>query len=249
MGRMRAGVLAAAVLAVLAGGSLAGPAAARAGDQAHRGGAGTHSPAGRVLSVSAGGSHTCAVKTDHTLWCWGSNDLGQLGNGTTTDSAVPVREHTHASDWTAVSAGEEYTCAVKTNHTLWCWGSNPSGELGNGTTTDSDIPVREHSHAGDWAAVSAGWDHTCAVKTGHTLWCWGDNGTGQLGDGGPTTGSDVPVQEHNHASDWTAVSAGGDHACAVKTDHSLWCWGNNYSGQLGIGVAGYFSTPEQVTRL
>jgi alpha-tubulin suppressor-like RCC1 family protein len=252
-------------------------------------------------AVSAGGDYTCAVKTDHSLWCWGDNGHGELGDGTTTDSAVPVREHTHASNWTAVSAGGDHTCAVKTDHTLWCWGSNPSGELGNGTATDSDIPVREHSHAGDWAAVSAGWDHTCAVKTGHTLWCWGDNGTGQLGDGGPTTdsavpvrehthasdwtavsaggdytcavktghtlwcwgdngtgqlgdggpttGSDVPVQEHNHASDWTAVSAGGDHACAVKTDHSLWCWGNNYSGQLGIGVAGYFSTPEQVTRL
>ena len=169
------------------------------------------------------------MKTDHTLWCWGYNGSGELGDGTTTDSAVPVQEHTHASDWAAVSAGEDHTCAVKTDHTLWCWGNNDSGELGDGgTTTDSAVPVQEHTHASDWAAVSAGGDHTCAVKTDHTLWCWGNNDSGELGDG-TTTSSAVPVQEHSHASDWAgvsaAVNAGEDYTCAVKTDHTLWCWG------------------------
>ena len=211
-----------------------------------------HTHASDWAAVSAGGDHTCAVKTDHTLWCWGNNDSGELGDGgTTTDSAVPVQEHTHASDWAAVSAGGDHTCAVKTDHTLWCWGNNDSGELGDGTTTSSAMPVQEHSHASDWAgvsaAVNAGEDYTCAVKTDHTLWCWGYNARGELGDG-TTTDSAVPVREHSHASDWAAVSARGDHTCTVKTDHTLWCWGDNGTGELGIGVAGYFTTPVQVTR-
>ena len=142
MVRMRAGVLAAAVLAVLAGGSLAGPDAARAGGQAHRDGAGTHSPAGQVLSVSASGSHTCAVKADHTLWCWGDNGYGELGDGTTASSAVPVQEHSHARDWAGVSAGGHHTCAVKADHSLWCWGYNVSGQLGIGVTGYFTTPLQ-----------------------------------------------------------------------------------------------------------
>ena len=203
-----------------------------------------HSHAGDWAAVSAGGDRTCAVKTDHTLWCWGLNGSGDLGDGTTTSTDVPVREHTHASDWAAVSAGVYHTCAVKTDHTLWCWGDNGSGELGIGVTASKAVPVREHSHASDWAAVSAGGNQTCAVKTHHTLWCWGDNGSGELGDG-TTTSSDVPVQEHTHASDWAAVSAGEDHTCAVKTDHSLWCWGGNGHGELGDGTTTDSAVPVQ----
>jgi alpha-tubulin suppressor-like RCC1 family protein len=306
----------AAVTAVLAvGGVLAGmvPAMAAHAGAWHRplvfhpprvvyGGvpAGHHATTAVVQSVSAGGLHTCAVKTDHTLWCWGSNFYGQLGDGTTTNRTAPVQVSGHATDWAAVTAGASHTCAVRTDHTLWCWGLNGDGEFGNGTTTDSPVPVQVGGHAADWAAVTAGTGNTCAVKTDHTLWCWGYNPDGQVGDGSTTgrtvpvqvsghaadwaavtagaagasdtcavrtngtvwcwgdntydqlggsttTGSPVPVQVSGHATDWAAVTAGGDHTCAVKTDHTLWCWGLNNDDQLGDGNATESPVPVQVS--
>jgi alpha-tubulin suppressor-like RCC1 family protein len=198
----------------------------------------------RWRSVSADYFHTCAVTTTGTLWCWGYNGSGQLGNGTTTSSTTPVQESTHASDWATVSAGDLYTCAVKTTGTLWCWGSNGSGQLGNGTTTDSTTPVQESTHASDWATVSAGGAQTCAVKTTGTLWCWGSNDFGQLGNG-TTTDSTTPVQESTHATDWATVSAGYLHTCAVKTTGTLWCWGYNALGQLGNGTTTDSTIPVQ----
>jgi alpha-tubulin suppressor-like RCC1 family protein len=195
-------------------------------------------------AVSAGQAHTCAVKTSGTLWCWGYNSNGQLGDAGTVDSAVPVQESTHASDWDAVTARYAYTCAVKTAGTLWCWGSNSSGQLGDGTTTGSAVPVQESTHASDWAAVSARYLHTCAIKTAGTLWCWGSNSSGQLGDG-TTTGSAVPVQESTHASDWASVSVGFAHTCAVKTAGTLWCWGSNSNGQFGDGTTTGSAVPVQ----
>jgi hypothetical protein len=253
-----------------------------------------------VQSVSAGGLHTCAVKTDHTLWCWGSNFYGQLGDGSTTNRTAPVQVSGHATDWAAVAAGASHTCAVRTDHTLWCWGLNGNGEFGNGTTTDSPVPVQVGGHTADWAAVAAGTGNTCAVKTDHTLWCWGSDFYGQLGDGsttnrtapvqvsghatdwaavaagaagashicavrangtlwcwgdntydqlgdGTTTGSPVPVQVSGHATDWAAVTAGGIHTCAVKTDHTLWCWGDNTYGQVGDGSTTTRTVPVQVS--
>jgi alpha-tubulin suppressor-like RCC1 family protein len=196
-------------------------------------------------SVSAGAFHTCAVKTTGTLWCWGSNFSGELGDGTTTDSLVPVQESTHASDWASVSAGAFHTCAVKTTGTLWCWGYNNNGQLGDGTTTNSTAPVQESTDASDWATVDAGFFYTCAVKTAGTLWCWGRNIAGQLGDG-TTTGSLVPVQVSTHASDWATVSAGDEHTCAVKATGTLWCWGSNFSGELGDGTTTGSTTPVEV---
>jgi alpha-tubulin suppressor-like RCC1 family protein len=198
------------------------------------------------LTVSAGEFHTCAVHGDHTLWCWGENGNGQLGDGTTNGSDVPVQESTAASDWAAVTAGYVHTCAIKTTGTLWCWGDNGNGQLGDGTTSDSHVPVQESTAASDWAAVAAGYNYTCAIKTTGTLWCWGDNGNGQLGDG-TTNGSDVPVQETTAASDWAAVTVGYVHTCAIKTTGTLWCWGNNGNGQLGDGTNNESHVPVQVT--
>src|ERR1019366_2630623 len=197
-------------------------------------------------AVSAGQAHTCAVKTSGTLWCWGYNSNGQLGDAGTVDSAVPVQESTHASDWDAVTARYAYTCAVKTAGTLWCWGSNSSGQLGDGTTTGSAVPVQESTHASDWASVSVGFLHTCAIKTAGTLWCEGSNSSGQLGDS-TTTGSAVPVQESTHASDWASVTVAFADTCAVKTSGTLWCWGYNSNGQLGDGTTTDSYVPVQVT--
>jgi len=144
-----------------------------------------------VPLVSAGGTHTVAIRTDGTLWAWGSNGGGRLGDGTTTNRHSPVRIGT-ASDWASVSAGGNHTVGVRTGGTLWAWGSNGSGQLGDGTTTFGTAPIRIGS-ASDWASVSAGSSHNVGVRTDGTLWAWGWNGSGQLGDGTTTT-RHSPVQ-------------------------------------------------------
>ncbi|MBI4705937.1 MAG: RCC1 repeat-containing protein, partial [Deltaproteobacteria bacterium] len=138
-------------------------------------------------------TYTCAVKADGTLWCWGSNGCGQLGDGTTQDKSSPVQVLALGTSAVAVAAGCDYTCAVKADGTLWCWGYNYYGQLGDGTTQDKSLPVEVKALGKTVAAVAVGERHTCAVKTGGTLWCWGYNGTGQLGDG-TTQDKTSPVQ-------------------------------------------------------
>ena len=129
--------------------------------------------------VGAGGDHTCAIKQDGSLWCWGSNDSGQLGDGTNADRNAPV-QITYISGVSSVALGD-HTCAIKQDGSLWCWGRNDSGQLGDGTNTDKNAPVQIMSSG--VVAVSLGGAHTCAVKQDGSLWCWGANYYGQLGDG------------------------------------------------------------------
>ena len=182
--------------------------------------------------VSAATLHTCAIAGDRTLWCWGWNGLGRLGDGTSIDRHVPTQEFSGASDWRMVDTRHGHTCAVKTDGTLWCWGSNLEGRLGDGTSTQRLVPTQEYTAADNWRSVSAGHDHTCAVKTDGTLWCWGWNNNGRLGDA-TTSVRGIPTQEYTAATDWQSVSAGYSHTCALKTDGTLWCWGANFDGQLG----------------
>lgn len=190
--------------------------------------------------VSTGGNHTCAIKTDGSLWCWGRDNVGQLGNGgaITADQTAPSREATSATDWAYVSAGASHTCAVKTTGTLWCWGIDSFGALGDGVgVVNQNAPVQESTLATDWAQVSTGLAYTtCAVKTSGTLWCWGSGSSGDLGDGTSTFSAYSPVQESSAATNWLQVNTGYSHSCAVKSDGSLWCWGNDTFGQLGNGA-------------
>jgi alpha-tubulin suppressor-like RCC1 family protein len=194
--------------------------------------------------LSAGGRHTCLIRNNGSLWCWGENMYGQLGSGVASDvEASPVRESTLDTTWEVVEAGGSHTCALRRDGSLWCWGSNFLGQLGdgNGNTGDNTLspaPVREATEATDWRSVSAGDKHTCAIKTDGSLWCWGNNSSGQLGNGQSGTGAHqaAPVRESSSAADWDSVVAGGYHTCAVKTNRTLWCWGYNFSGQLGVGV-------------
>ena len=196
-------------------------------------------------AVSAGYNHTTVVKTDGTLWAWGNNERGQLGDGTTDNIWVPTQESTTATNWSAVSAGSGHTVAVKTDGTLWAWGYNRSGQLGDGTTDSRQVPTQESTDATNWSSVSAGYNHTAAVKTDGTLWAWGSNGIGQLGDG-TTIERHNPTQEINAAIDWSYVDVGGFHTTAIKSDGTLWAWGSNYRGQLGDGTmtARYVPTQE-----
>ncbi len=187
-------------------------------------------------SVTAGIYHTCATRSDGTLWCWGWNGLGELGIGSTTGQHAPKQVTTPAADgWASVTAGGTHTCANRSDATLWCWGYNHNGQVGNGTATGQDAPQQVTTPAaGGWASVTAGNVHTCAIRSDATLWCWGWNGYGQLGIGS-TTDQDRPQQVTFPASTgWTSVTGGAIHTCATRT-HALWCWGYNGFGQLGIG--------------
>jgi alpha-tubulin suppressor-like RCC1 family protein len=195
--------------------------------------------------ISAGAAYTVAIKTDGTLWAWGLNSNGQLGDGSTTDQTAPVQESTHATNWAVVSAGVAHTVAIKSNGTLWAWGDNTYGQLGNGTTTANNVPVQENTLATDWVAVAAGAYYTVAIKSDGTLWAWGDNTYGQLGNG-TTTASNIPVQESTLATNWSAVSAGSGHTVAIKSNGTLWAWGDNSSGQLGDGTITGQLSPEQI---
>ncbi len=178
-------------------------------------------------AVSAGTNHTVAVKQDGTLWAWGDNYYGQLGDGTATTRYVPAQI---GSGFAAVSAGWNHTVALKMDGTLWAWGNNYNGQLGDGTTTTRYVPAQIGS---GFAAVSAGsYLHTVAVKADGTLWAWGFNSNGQLGDG-TTAQRSSPVQI---GSGFVSAAAGSYHTEAVKADGTLWAWGSNYHGQLGDGT-------------
>jgi alpha-tubulin suppressor-like RCC1 family protein len=211
-----------------------------------------------AASISAGGSYfMTALKSDGTLWGWGYNGYGNIGDGTTTTRTVPtVSAAAFAGPWSAVAAGYITTCAIKSSDSsLWCWGYNGTGAVGDGTTTSrTSSPVQV---SGTWAQVSGGGDgggtytvtlsatyYTCGVKSDNTGWCWGSNGSGNLGDG-TTTQRTSPVQV---TGTWSSINVGqGYHTCGIKTDNTLWCWGYNGYGQLGIGNTTDASTPQQVS--
>jgi len=162
------------------------------------------------VSVSAGREHTAAIKSDGSLWAWGNNSYGQLGKNSTNDSSsLPVQEHSK-STWVSVSAGSQHTAAIRSDGSLWAWGLNNSGQLGNNSTTDkSSVPVQEDSKS-TWVSVSAGGSagsgsHTAAIKSDGSLWSWGSNRYGQLGNNS-TTESSVPVREYS-GSAWRIYPA------------------------------------------
>lgn len=193
--------------------------------------------------VSASGSHTCALLPDSTVRCWGYNEYGQLGDGTTADSLAPVRV-AGISSATAVSSGHHHACALLGDGTVRCWGRNEFGELGDGSTcltppcaTPLPVAVTGVSTA---IAVRAGAYHTCALLANGEVRCWGFNEFGQLGDG-TFTSSSTPVAVAE-AVGAVVVSAGGYHTCALRPDGRVQCWGRNEFGELGDG-----STPNRPT--
>jgi alpha-tubulin suppressor-like RCC1 family protein len=197
-------------------------------------------------TVSAGRTHSCAISSTGTLWCWGANGAGQLGDGTTNDSPVPVQVSQLGKAFTEVSVGDLFTCARTTDGSAYCWGSGAAGQLGNGGLNDSSIPVLVSIPGGGVAQLSAGDLFACALKTDGTLYCWG--GGGFLGDG-TGNASALPVQVTSLGNAVAEVSAGDTAACARKTDGTLWCWGSNTFGIVGDGTTDDRMTPVQVNNL
>jgi len=194
--------------------------------------------------VSGGGEHTAAIKTDGTLWLWGNNSFGKLGDNTTTSRSSPVQTVSAGTNWKQVSCGTDHTACIKTDGTLWVWGRNSNGRLGDNTVTNRSSPVQTVSAGTNWKQVSAGHEHTAAIKTDGTLWVWGRNNEGQLGDNSATDKSS-PVQTISAGTNWKQVSGGGSHTAAIKTDGTLWLWGYNAYGRLGDNTTTGSSSPVQ----
>lgn len=186
------------------------------------------------IAFSAGGTHSMGIQKDGSLWTWGANVDGQLGNASTSSTPVSTPAKIGTGVYNAVSAGASHSMAIATNGTLWGWGANGSGQLGNNATGGSVSAPRQVSPDSDWNIVAAGGLHTLAIRKDGTLWAWGSNADGQLGDGG---GADDVLSPKQIGLDrtWVAVSAGDGHSAGLKADNSLWTWGRNADGQLGNG--------------
>ncbi|WP_300564981.1 T9SS type A sorting domain-containing protein [Flavobacterium sp.] len=194
--------------------------------------------------VSSGRNHSLGIKSDGTLWAWGRNVEGQLGTGNTTNQSLPIQVGT-ATNWRFVNAGFDTSFAIKTDGTLWAWGFNEFARIGDGTETNRLSPIQIGTD-NRWVSVDSR-NHTVAIKTDGTLWTWGFNSTGQKGDGtqSNTVYMTTPVQVGTDTN-WQTACARSDGTLAIKTDGTLWSWGHNSNGQLGLGHYGTRLVPNQV---
>jgi alpha-tubulin suppressor-like RCC1 family protein len=200
-------------------------------------------PATNWSTVDGGGGHSCAVGFDGLAYCWGSNDEHQLGDLTTTNRPSPTLVLGGLTGYSTIDAGGDHTCATRTDGTLWCWGRDVEGQMGDGSRgLDTLTPGQVAGTT--WRSVAAGESHTCATRTDGTLWCWGENLEGQVGDG--TSGNYRASPTQVAGTTWSTVSAGADHTCALRTDGTAWCWGSGDDGALGQGDLDPSLTPVQV---
>ena len=201
----------------------------------------------------AGEHYSCGLDVDDELWCWGENDLGQLGLGSNDDDFGTPQRVSSDDGWLHVAAKFRHTCAIDVEEQLWCWGWNAHGQVGvEGEGQFEDDPQRVDNSSG-WGDVAVGFGHTCGVDGNHQLWCWGRNNHGQLGLGSAEEGV-ISIAEPRHVDfaggpdgGWSEVFAGWDHTCGIDADNGdLWCWGRMESGQLGTGLRGEHHRPTKV---
>jgi len=207
-----------------------------------------------VVSVAAGEAHSLALRSDGTVWAWGFNGQGNLGiNNTATYKNTPVQVLS-LSDAISIAAKNNQSFALKSDGTVWAWGANASGQLGNDSTTSQPLPVQVKQSVGgiisdlmDVVAIAAGTNHTLALKANGTVWAWGDNASGQLGNG--TLADQHTAIQVVSLSDAVAISAGGAHSLAMKADGTVVAWGKNDHGQLGDNTTNLRSIPVSVSGL
>lgn len=210
---------------------------------------------GAASAVSAGGYHTCAVRPDGRVFCWGANGYGQVGAGFVSHvitQAVDASASLPNVTFTAVSAGRQHTCALTADGAVYCWGRNQAGQLGNGALAHSNVPALVSGLDGVQArvlAIASGEYQTCALLTDGSVRCWGQNGAGQLGNGHFGGSYATPAPVVGLAGRAVSLAAGDDHMCAVIEGGAAQCWGLNSHGQLGNGSATHSNTPVTVSGL
>jgi uncharacterized repeat protein (TIGR02059 family) len=222
-----------------------------------------------VSAIALGSQSSCALTTDGVVKCWGLNNYGQGGYGTRINRSTPLDVHTSSSSSTALSGvtaidiGGFHSCAVTATGGVKCWGWSGDGQLGDGSSGDntwSTTPVDVHTSStsntplSGVKAIALGYEHSCALTTAGGVKCWGDNNSGQLGNGSSGSLADrtTPVDVTGLTSGVAAIALGANHSCALTTTGGVKCWGSNYSGQLGNGSSGSSAdrnTPVDVTGL
>jgi alpha-tubulin suppressor-like RCC1 family protein len=188
-----------------------------------------------IVAIAAGAFHNLALAADGAVWAWGYNHTGQLGDGTTATRTSPVQVLAAGSGVVAIAAGYGHSLALREDGTVLSWGYNAEGQLGDGTTSQREIPLPIPGLTGV-SAIAAGWFHSLALKDDGATWAWGMGIYGQLGSGTQANAS-VPLAVAGLAG-VSGISAGHFHSLAVKEDGTLWAWGNNNQGQLGDGTVG-----------
>lgn len=198
--------------------------------------------------ISAENNTVAGIKSDKSLWLWGSNNKGQIGDGTTTNRNSP-KQIAIGSTWNTVAVGFDFTVAIKADGTLWAWGQNDNHQLGDNSTLDKLVPTQIGTDT-NWKSVYAGDAHVIAVKTDGSLWQWGVTAMHPDLAGDPVVDSSLPIPTQiGIGYDWTtaqSIAAGGYHNLAVKQDGTLWAWGNNYYKQLGNGTTVNQLQPTQI---
>jgi len=193
-------------------------------------------------SISAGGRHTCGIRANGAIICWGQSNL--LGANMLSFLNKPT-EISGGGSWKKSAPGQTHGCGIKTDDTGWCWGSNSGGQVGNNAQYIPQLTPTSINGGGTWKQISGGAVHTCGIKSDDTARCWGNNGQGQLGDN-TTVPRSTPVTLSGGGT-WKRLSAGAYHTCGIRSDDTLRCWGSNGNGQIGDNSTTQRSSPTAVS--
>ncbi len=195
---------------------------------------------GEWASVSAGSAHTCGIKQDGSLWCWGAGESGRLGIGSSPVSQLVPAGVGEDNDWEQVDVYGTHSCGIRTDGTLWCWGSGAFGRLGLDDGNQSHNTPQQVGEDNDWVQVATGIEETCAIREDTTLWCWGRGSYGAIGNGSELVGSTSPIQVGLGTPGWLDISMGFSGGCGIRQSplegNALYCWGRNDHGRVGNGT-------------
>lgn len=199
--------------------------------------------------IAAGDNHTCLLHTNGTVSCWGWNQYGQSGQSIN-QTVVTESPVNRLEGITRISAGAYHTCALDQSGQVWCWGRNNDGQLGNGSDQDSAVPTRVAGFSGrSIRTISAGSMHTCAIDYQGSVWCWGSNRMGKLGQPADVFSYSTPQQVTALSTAAEQIAAGSSHTCAVDTHRDLWCWGEGIFGQVGLNPFASSAAPVRISTL
>lgn len=194
------------------------------------------------IQASVGGLVSGGVRSNGSIWMWGLNTSGQLGDNTTISRNSPVSVFTQFNDWTTIATGGFHTLGLRANGTLWAWGRNDNSQLGDSTTQNRSQPIQEFRAFSNWTKISAGQNHSLAIRTDGTLWSWGLGSNGRLGNN-DTVNNTIATQIAGTWTIWTELSAGQSHSTGILSNGLLLSWGENINGKLGDNTTANRSSP------